>query len=187
MNIKAQNIRLQFTEYGTTEIVLTSTDNKLRIQQETGELKQVIEKGKELSVEVKQYRNKRSLDANSYCWVIITRIADVLRTSKDEVYIEMLKRYGQRESKLLSVVADAVDMVYRATQNHCTEVGESELNGKLFKHLAILIGSSQYDTKAMSLLIDGIVSEAKELNIETMTPAEIESLKQSWVEIGKAS
>lgn len=110
----------------------------------------------------------------------MTKIADVLRTSKEEVYIKMLERYGQREPQLLSVVADAVDMIYRATDNHCTEVGESELNGKLFKHLAILIGSSQYDAKSMSILIDGIVSEAKELGIETATPMELSRLKEEW-------
>jgi hypothetical protein len=92
----------------------------------------------------------------------------------------MLKRYGQREPKLLSVVADAVDMVYRATKNHCCEVGESELNGKTFKHLAILIGSSQYDSKQMATLIDGIVSECKELDIETLTPQELAALKMDW-------
>lgn len=110
----------------------------------------------------------------------MTKIANVLRTDKDAVYIEMLKRYGQREEKLLSVVAEAADMIYRATQNHCVEVGESELNGKTFKHLAILIGSSQYNTKDMAVLIDGIVSECKELDIETMTPGELSLLKQGW-------
>jgi hypothetical protein len=59
-------------------------------------------------------------------------------------------------------------------------VGESELNGKLFKHLAILIGSSQYDTKQMSILIDGIVSECRELGIETKPEEEIRSLIESW-------
>jgi hypothetical protein len=64
--------------------------------------------------------------------------------------------------------------------NTCTEVGQSELNGKIFVHLAILIGSSQYDSKQMATLIDGIVSECKELGIETMTPQELEGLKQTW-------
>lgn len=177
MKIKAQNLRILLTLDGNAEYIITSQD---RPKAEIDELMQIIANGKELSVEIKQYRYKRSLDANSYCWVLITKIADALNTSKDEVYIEMLKRYGQREPKLLSVVSDAVDMVYRATNNHCCEVGESELNGKLFKHLAILIGSSQYDSKQMATLIDGIVSECKELGIETMTPAELAVLKNEW-------
>jgi hypothetical protein len=175
MKLIAHKIRIQYTEDRQPELVL-STSGNVNID----ELKAVTAAGKQLAVEIKQYRQKRSLDANSYCWVLITKIADMLRTSKDDVYIEMLKRYGQREPKLLSVVSDAADMVYRATQNHCCEVGESELNGKLFKHLAILIGSSQYDSRQMAILIDGIVSEAKDLNIETLSPQELKTLKGQW-------
>jgi hypothetical protein len=179
MKIKATEIRLQFNENSKAEIVLTSSD-KAEILNSLPELKKVIASGKLLAVEVKQYREKRSLDSNSYCWLLIGKIANVLRANQDDIYIEMLKRYGQREPKLLSVVSDAVDMVYRATRNHCTEVGESELNGKTFKHLAILIGSSQYNSKDMSILIEGIVSEAKLLNIETLTPEELSSMNMKW-------
>lgn len=188
MLLKASKIRLQTNEDNQCEIVLTTKENRFTVQKQAVELKQIIDRGKALAVEIKQHREKRSLDANSYAWQLITKIAEAMSKdkghiyTKDEVYIEMLKRYGQREPKLLSVVADAVDMVYRATQNHCMEVGESELNGKVFKHLAILIGSSQYNSKEMSILIDGIVSEAKELDIEVLTPRELAILKESWGE-----
>jgi len=175
MKAISNNIRASYTELGQMELTLALT-----AKQDISDLKQVIADKKLLAVDIKQHRKKRSLDANSYAWVIITKIADALKTSKDEVYIEMLKRYGQREPKLLSVVADAADMIYRATNNHCTEVGESELNGKLFKHLAILIGSSQYDSKDMATLIDGIISEAKELGIETMTENEKREMLSKW-------
>lgn len=175
MKSTANNIRLSYTEKGQAEITLSLTT-----KENINDLKAVIDNKKLLAVEVKQHREKRSLDANSYAWVLITKIADVLKTSKEELYIEMLKQYGQREPQLLSVISDGVEMVYRATNNHCCEVGESDLNSKTFKHLAILIGSSQYDTKQMATLIDGIVSEAKELKIETMTPKDLEILKSSW-------
>lgn len=177
MKALANQMRVAFNLEGYPEITFTLKNHP---RAEIDQLNEVLSNGKDLSIEVKQYRKKRSLDANAYCWVLITQMADVLRTSKEEVYIEMLKRYGQREEKLLSVVADAVDMVYRATNNRCCEVGESELNGKLFKHLAILIGSSQYDTKNMSILIDGVVSEAKELGVEVMPPMELARLKEEW-------
>lgn len=174
------NIRLQFNEQHQPELVLALSLSPQQAQEGVSKLKEVLAKGKHLQAEIKQHRAKRSLDSNSYCWVLISKIADVLNTSKEEIYIHMLERYGQREEQLISVIAEGVPAIMRATNNHCTEVGESELNGKLFKHLAILIGSSQYDTKSMSILIDGIVSEAKELGIETMTPAEIQLLKESW-------
>ena len=142
--------------------------------------KDLLQKGKALDVEIKQHRNRRSLDANSYAWVVISKIADALKSSKEDIYIEMLTRYGQREPQLVSVVEDGVPAIRRATQNHCTIVGESELNGKSFVHLAILRGSSTYTTKEMSVLIDGIVSDAKDLDIETMPEEELKSLKESW-------
>lgn len=177
MKALANQMRVAINLDGYPEITFTL---KSHPRAEIDHLIEVLNNDKDLSIEAKQFRQKRSLDANAYLWVLVSKMADVLRTSKEELYIEMLKRYGQREEKLLSVVADAVDMIYRATNNHCCEVGESELNGKLFKHLAILIGSSQYDTKSMSILIDGVVSEAKELGIETMTPKELAMLKENW-------
>ena len=142
--------------------------------------KELLNKGKALDVDIKQHRNHRSLDSNAYCWLLIGKIADTLKSSKEEVYIEMLTRYGQREPQLVSVVEEGVPAIRRATQNHCTIVGESELNGKSFVHLAILRGSSTYSTKEMSILIDGIVSDAKDLGIETIPEEELKSLKESW-------
>lgn len=179
MEFKAQAINVKFTDTGQAVIELTAPDTQA-IRKNVSELKTIVAEGKELAAEIKQYRKKRSLDANSYAWVLISKIADAINSSKEEVYIAMLKRYGQHEPQLLSVVSEAAGMIYRATQNHCQEVGESELNGKTFKHFRILIGSSQYDSKDMATLIDGVVSECKELGIETMKPEELEAMKNAW-------
>lgn len=128
-----------------------------------------------LNIELKKYRNKRSLNSNNYAWELITQIADVLRSNKEEVYLLMLKRYGQ--SQMISVLEE-IDV--SKFLKYYEEAGESVLNGKTFKHYKVYTGSSEMDTKQMSILIDGIVSEAKELGIETMTPKELESLKESW-------
>ncbi len=122
-------------------------------------------------------KKKRSLNANAYCWKLCTEIANVLRTSKDDVYLCMLKRYGQ--SSVVSVVESAAELFKRSVK-YCEDFGEADLNGKHFKHIKVFMGSSEYDTKQMAILIDGIVSEAKALGISTMTPAEIEKLKSSW-------
>jgi hypothetical protein len=173
----ANNIRVSFDESQQQEVTFTLTQ-----KQPIDDLKAIIANKKLLAIECKEYRKKRSLDANSYAWLLIGKIADALRTSKEEVYIKMLTRYGQREKQLISIIdnEEAIAMIYRATNNHCTVVGEGAVNGKQFKHLAVLIGSSQYDTKQMSILIDGIVSEAKELGIETMTPDQLAELKNRW-------
>lgn len=122
-------------------------------------------------------KKKRSLNANAYCWKLCTEIANALRSSKDEVYLCMLKRYGQ--SSVVSVVEQAAELFKRSVK-YCEDFGDADLNGKHFKHVKVFMGSSEYDTKQMAILIDGIVSEAKALGISTMTPAEIEKLKSSW-------
>lgn len=91
--------------------------------------------------------------------------------------MKMLKRYGQ--SSVVSVVETAADLFMRSVKYY-EEFGESELNGKMFKHIKVFMGSSEYDTKQMSILIDGIVSECKELKISTLTPAELEVMKGAW-------
>lgn len=125
--------------------------------------------------EVKEHKEKRSLNANAYAWSLITKIADALRTSKEECYLEMLKRYGQ--SEIVSVLSQIDVSGYF---KYYEPLATATLQGKEFTHYKIYKGSSEYDTREMSILIDGIVSEAKELGIETIPPKEIERLKNLW-------
>lgn len=130
---------------------------------------------KEKIFEISEVRRKRSLNANAYAWVLIGKIADVLKTDKNEVYKLMLDRYGQGE--VVSVVS-SVDV--NGFFKYYKEVGKSTLNGKEFTHYRVFKGSSEYDTHEMAILIDGIVYEAKQLDIETLTPQELAALKEEW-------
>ena len=130
-----------------------------------------------LSIKIDRYKEKRSLNANAYAWLLIGKIGNSTRASKEEVYFKMLKDYGQ--SDLVSVMAHIpVEHYFK----YYEEAGESTLNGKLFKHYRVYKGSSEFDTREMSIFIDGIVSEAKNLGIETMTPNEIAKMKDLWGE-----
>lgn len=100
-----------------------------------------------------------------------------MRSSKEEVYVEMLRKYGQ--SELISVVAGIPIQHYI---KYYDEAGESKLNGKLFKHYRVYKGSSEFDTREMAILIDGVVSEAQELGIQTETPNQIAEMKSRWAE-----
>lgn len=147
---------------------------------EEADFKQLVDdmgQVEKLGIEIAPYRQKRSLNANAYCWKLLTEIANIVRASKDAIYLEMLKRYGQRE--IISVLAHIPISEY---VKYCEEAGESTLNGKLFKHYYVYKGSSEYDTREMSIFIDGVVDEAKELGIQTMTPNEIARLKSLWGE-----
>lgn len=130
-----------------------------------------------LSVEIKPYRAKRSLDANAFAWKLIGEIADVLRAGKDEIYLKLLKRYGQ--SELISVLTHVPIEHY---VKYYEEAGHSKLNGKEFTHYRVFKGSSEFDTREMSIFIDGVVSEAKELGIQTETPNKLAEMKSLWGE-----
>lgn len=128
-----------------------------------------------LSIEVKPYRKKRSLDSNAYAWLLIGQISDALRAGKDEIYLTLLKRYGQ--SELISVLSHVPIGNY---VKYYEEAGKSNLNGKDFTHYRVYKGSSEFDTREMSIFIDGVVSEAKELGIQTETPNQIAEMKARW-------
>lgn len=131
---------------------------------------------KDKRFDIKEHKEKRSLNANNYAWKLITEIANVLRKPKEEVYLEMLKSYGQCE--MISIVS-SVDV--KGYFKYYEEAGRSFLNGKEFTHYKIYKGSSEFNTKEMSILIDGIVQEAKQLGIETMTPSQLAELKSLWI------
>lgn len=135
----------------------------------------LLDQDKDKIFEVKEHKEKRSLNANNYFWLLVGKIADAMRASKDDVYMLMLKRYGQ--SSMVSVVAD-VDV--RGYFKYYELIGQTPLQGKLFNHYRIYKGSSEYDSLEMSILIDGIVEEAKAMGIETLTPEEIERIKRAW-------
>lgn len=130
---------------------------------------------KEQQFEIKEYKQKRSLNANAYAWVLINKIANVMRLSKEEVYLNMLKHYGQ--SQVVSIVLEANITGYF---KYYEVIGTSILNNKEFNHIRVFKGSSEYDTKEMSIFIDGIVQEAKQLDIETLTPNQLAELKSLW-------
>lgn len=128
-----------------------------------------------LDIEAKKHRNKRSTNANSYAWKLITEIADALRISKDKLYEDMLYEYGQVRMypTLKNETPEGFFKYYRFFQ-------DGYLNGKECDWYKVAKGSSEFDTKEMSIFIDGIVQVAKELDIETMTPEELNRLKEEW-------
>lgn len=138
-------------------------------------IKWLLNQDREKLFEIKPYRQKRSLNANAYAWVLINEMANVLRTSKDEVYQEMLKRYGQ--SKVISVLSE-IDI--SRFVKYYEEIGKGHVEGKEFTHYRCFIGSSEYDSREMAILIDGIVDEAKELGIDTLPTTAVERMKALW-------
>lgn len=125
--------------------------------------------------EIKEHKEKRSLNANAYAWLLMGKIADIMRMSKEEVYLKMLKDYGQSE-----VVSLLSDISVNGYFKYYEKFGESSLKGKKFTHYKIYKGTSEYNTKEMSIFIDGVVQEAEQLGIETKSEVELERLKRLW-------
>ena len=133
-----------------------------------------------LRIRAVKYKQKRSLDANAYAWVLMTKIANHpdISSSKEDVYEQMLQKYGtlyeDEDGYITITVKKSVDM--SKVDGHWKFIKD---NGKFASYLMIK-GSSEYDTVEMSHFIDRIVEEAKELGIETATPDELERMKQEW-------
>ena len=133
---------------------------------------------------IKQYRKRRSKDANAFCWVLIGKLAIALRTSPEEVYRNAIREIGDN-FEILPIRNDAVDRWREIWQSKglgwvCETLGESKLDG--YTNMVNYYGSSVYDTRQMSALIDCIVSECKEQDIPTETPEQRARFKREWQE-----
>ena len=125
--------------------------------------------------EIVKQRKKRSNDANALCWAVCTEIANVLRTDKDSIYVDMLRKYGQ--SDIVSVLST---INVKGYFKYYDEFGKGTVNGKEFTHYKVYKGSSEYDTREMAILLDGIIDEAKALDIEVISEREKSLLLQEW-------
>lgn len=177
MKVTANALRTTYDEHGKPELTLSLTCSRQEIIPDIQECKDILAKGKLLAVEVKKLINKRSLDANAYMWVLLSKLAAALHTTKDELYLIMLERYGVFTHIVVKPnVVDRVKQEWRTVR----ELGEVTIKGQTGIQLQCYFGSSAYDTAEMARLIDGVVSECKECGIETLTPQELALLKQEW-------
>lgn len=134
-----------------------------------------------LTIKVSKFRKNRSLDANAYMWVLCDKLAEKLNITKDEVYRQHIKDIGI--FRLVEIDEKAVDTLMHSWGLHGTGWIAEKLDHAIhegFVVMALYYGSSTYNTKQMSRLIDAIVQDCKEQGIETMTPLELQDLKEAW-------
>lgn len=132
----------------------------------------------DLDIKAEKHRNRKSRNANSYLWKLLQLMAEATKSDRETIYLEMLKRYS-RAFTFLIVKESALERTMQEFRT-CIDLGEVKVNGQEGHQLQVFFGSSTFDSKEMSVLIDGVVSEAKELGIETLPPYEIERLKKEW-------
>lgn len=137
--------------------------------------------------DIKKHRKKRSLDANGYYWKLVTEIAEATKVSKNEVHNVLLRRYGQAQGidgRLVTVyipdTEKAAKQALMAEDYHIKPTSYVQVGskGQVFRQYVMLRGSRTYDSREMAILIDGAISEAEQLGIQTLTPAELERYGQ---------
>lgn len=176
MKSLVKNIQVNFDIEGNQVLILTLEDKV-----EIAPLSEELQKGNKLSMELGKIKKRRSLDANSYAWVLMNKIAEALGSTKEEVYKEIIKRVGQFE--IIPIKNEVVDRWLENWRSkglgwQCEVFGDSKFRG--YTNVVSYFGSSVYDTKEMSVLLNEIVSECKNLGIETETEENIKSLIKEW-------
>ncbi|MFA5307744.1 MAG: hypothetical protein WC365_09905 [Candidatus Babeliales bacterium] len=159
------------------KITLETMQNPVRDVQVTQE---IVKQGKELDVEVKQHRNKRSLEANGYLWILCQKLSEKIGGTKEDIYKEAVRKAGQFD--FVAVSERAAESFIKAWQGKgigwYAEASESKIDG--CKKIMVYYGSSVYDSKAMYHLIRYVVDECIENDIETLTPDQLAAISQDW-------
>lgn len=134
-------------------------------------------KDDKLSIKIVKYRKKRSLDANGLLWYCLGQIAASLQADKWDVYLQMLKRYGKYT--YICVKPNMVDSV-RSQWRETEVVGDVNINGSEAVQMLCHFGSSTYNTKEFSVLLDGVISEMHEMGLEVPPSTEMKRALEEW-------
>lgn len=134
-----------------------------------------------LTIKIGKFKQKRSLDANAYCFVLIGKIAEKTNVPKEEVYRKAVKEIGGNYD-VVCVQDKAVDALCESWRKMGlgwqTDTFPSKIDG--CTNVALYYGSSSYDVPTMSRLIENIVQDCKSLGIETKSSEELNSLLGEW-------
>lgn len=174
--MKCLNPRLTH-EYGKGWVISFEVDSE-----SVGQAKQICDGFPTgyFEISVEKWSEKRSLQANAYFHVLCNKISAVTGSSMDETKKMLVSQYGTlargSDGKYLAAKLPKntdIDKIYP----YAKHIGEDE-NGLdmylFFKR------TSELTKDEMNRLIQGTVDEAKALNIETMTPDEIERMMNLW-------
>lgn len=138
--------------------------------------------GHDLKMTLTRWRDRRSKDANAYFHVLADKLADAMRMSKPKMKNYLLFHYGQKcrdkdgQLVVIKTNADEEELINRSDV-HCWYLKNADDGTPMY---VLLEHSRFFDTREMSILIDGVVAECKAQGIDTMTPAEISELKERW-------
>lgn len=145
------------------------------------ELIKLLNTDKGVKVQLSVWREARSINANNYAWVLMDEIAKKTRSTKELIYRDIIARVGVFE--ILPIKNEAVNNFIDKWESRglgwvCEVMRDSKIQG--YTNVIAYYGSSVYNTKEMSRLIDEIVHDAQELGIQTIKDIEIKDLMDKW-------
>ena len=136
---------------------------------------------KKYEVTIKEFRQRRSLDANAYCWVLLDKLAEAFREPKEKIYRSYIKEIGGN-CEVVCVLNSAVDRLRKGWERNglgwVTDTEKSKIEG--CTNVVLYYGSSAYDTHQMSRLIDMIIQDCKGCGIETLPPERLAGMLEEW-------
>lgn len=172
------NIKEFALDYMSDKAILSLVINE---KQNAIKLYEELKSCEKLQIKISKYREKRSLDANAYFWVLADKLAEKLNVTKENVYRSYIKEIGGN-NEIVCVQDKAVEKLCQGWQQNGigwqTDKMPSKIKG--CTNVILYYGSSTYDTAQMSRLINLIVEDCKEQGIETRTPKEITEMLNLW-------
>lgn len=147
------------------------------------EIVEQLKNENKLNIELKKYRKKRSINANNYFWKLLQELCELAEIDTIEEYKRRVKELGIfRRFKIEKDNIKTFEKMWTAQGIawFCEIVDTDYIGDTEFKIINAYYGSSSFNTKQMSRLINDLVQDCKVYGIETKTPAEIKSLLESW-------
>lgn len=140
-----------------------------------------LEPQKKYTMVIKEFRKKRSLDANAYAWVLMNKLADKLNMGVRDLYRHYIPDIPEN-SQVVCVPTEAVEKLQSGWEHNgigwCSDTLKSKLPG--CTNVVLYYGSSTFDQKQMGVLLDLIIEDCKQVGVEYLTPEELERLEGEW-------
>ena len=133
-------------------------------------------------VKLTSWREKRSLSANAYAWVLLGKLSAALHLPPEEIYRQLIPDVG---GNYTAVTVDLTGLnKLRETWGNNGKGWLVDVIGAGVKpgtvDVALYYGSSVYDTAQMARLIDLIVDECRENGIEYLPPDQLAAMLEEW-------
>ena len=137
-------------------------------------------KDKDIFLSVKRYREKRSLNANSYLWLLLEKLAEKLERPKEDIYLEYVKDYGiHRQAVINERAVETLSYIWQKNGiGWIVEKVDKDSDG--FVVVNFYYGTSTYNTKQMARIINAVVFDCKEQEIETLPPEKLKGMIDEW-------